>query len=152
MSRYFKLSEFTRSDTAARKGIDNALPDSLLLAGLDTLDMLERIRGRLSLLAGRDVPVNISSGYRCPTLNSIIGSNPNSDHPKASAADFTAPAFGSPLEICKTLAPMVDELRIGQLIHEFSAWVHVSTRYPMLPINRILTISRAGTVPGIKEV
>ena len=152
MTTHFTLAEFTRSDTAVRLGIDNALPDDLKLAALATLDLLERIRGRLSALARRDVSVNVTSGYRCATLNQAIGSSASSDHPRASAADFTAPDFGSPLEVCRALAPLVEDLGIGQLIHEFGAWVHVSTRYPMQPINRVITISHAGTVAGIREV
>ena len=152
MTTHFTLAEFTRSDTAVRLGIDNALPDDLKLAALATLDLLERIRGRLSALARRDVSVNLTSGYRCAALNQAIGSSASSDHPRAAAADFTAPDFGSPLEVCRALAPLVEDLGIGQLIHEFGAWVHVSTRYPMQPINRVITISHAGTVAGIREV
>lgn len=152
MTPHFTLAEFCRSGTAARRGIDNALPPELAPAALQTLEMLERIRKQLSEIAGRDVPVLISSGYRCPALNLAIGSSSTSDHPKASAADWTAPAFGSPRQICAALAPLVGKLGIGQLIHEYGQWVHTSTRMPALAINRVITISRAGTVPGIVEV
>ena len=152
MTAHFSLAEFTRSDIATRRGIDNTLPAALEPAALATLGMLERVRAALSEIAGKDVAVVLSSGYRCPALNAAVGSSLTSDHPKASAADFTAPAFGTPFEVCTALAPLVVGIAVGQLIHEVGDWVHVSTRIQMLPINRVITISHAGTVPGIKEV
>lgn len=145
LSTHFSLAEFTRSDTALRLGIDNRLPASLLGAALATAALLEAIRAKLSAIAGRDVEMNASSVYRCPALNTAIGSTaPNGgDHPKMAAADWTAPTFGTPLEICKALAPHVSTLGIGQLIHEYGAWVHTS-RLPVAdPVNRIITIDRA---------
>jgi hypothetical protein len=72
------------------------------------------------------------------------------------AADFRAPAFGTPLQVCKALAPVVSVLGIGQLILEFATpngggWVHVSTRIPDKIINRIVTASKQGFAPGIVE-
>ena len=152
LSPHFTVAEFAASDTAARLGIDNSLPDELVANAMATAMMLERIREQLSTLAGRTVPIIITSGYRCPALNRSIGSGKTSDHITASAADFRAPAFGTPYEVCIALAPHVGDLRIGQLIFEFARWVHVSTRRPEKPVNRILTISGRGTVPGIVEV
>jgi hypothetical protein len=148
---HFTMAEFIRSDIAARRGIDNSLPASLVPAAMQTLEMLDRIRGFLSQAAGRDVPMLVSSGYRCPTLNLAVGSTSTSDHCKAAACDWTAPTFGTPLEICEALAPMVSMLAIGQLIHEFGQWVHTSWRLPMMAMNRVITISHSGVVPGIVE-
>lgn len=152
MTEHFTLAEFCRSGTAARRGIDNTLPAELMPSAMKTLQMLERIRQQLSELAGKDVPILITSGYRCPALNTAIGSSSTSDHLKASAADWTAPAFGSPRQVCTALAPLVGSLGIGQLIHEYGQWIHTSWRMPAVAINRIITISRAGTLPGIVEV
>jgi zinc D-Ala-D-Ala carboxypeptidase len=152
MTPHFSLGEFTHSDTALRHSIDNALPDDRLPAATQTLEMLERIRSVLSALADRDIPMMISSGYRGEELNRAVGSRSTSDHIKASAADWTAPSFGSPYDICRALEPRVAELGIGQLIHEFGGWVHTSTRATDRPINRIITISRAGVAVGIREV
>ncbi|MDT7834947.1 D-Ala-D-Ala carboxypeptidase family metallohydrolase [Aquabacterium sp. OR-4] len=149
---HFSLDEFTASTTAARRGIPNVLPLELLPAAHETLAMLQRIRDWLSAQAGRDVPVVITSGYRCGALNAAVGSSPRSDHVRAMAADWRAPAFGTSVEVCRALAPMVGALGIGQLINEFpgpSGWVHASTAYPLQPVNRVITITSAGTVPGI---
>mgnify|MGYP001563703193 CR=1 FL=1 len=150
LSAHFTLKEFTDSDTALRLGIDNILPDVLLHEAEATADMLERIRAYLGDCAGHEVRIDITSGYRCAALNTAVGSKPTSDHIKALAADFKAPVFGTALEVCKALAPAVDVLGIGQLIHEH-AWIHVSRRRPEKDSNRLLTVNGSGYVPGIME-
>jgi len=133
------------------------MPERLLPNAYRTASMLERIRLHLSSLAKREIPIIITSGYRCQQLNTAIGSRPTSDHVRGFAVDFKAPEFGTPLTICKALEPVLHVLDIGQLILEFSGpngkggWVHVSAKSPLKDINRVLTISRAGTVPGITE-
>lgn len=152
LTPHFTLEEFTRSDTALRLGIDNSLPPQLMWAAEATANMLECIRDYLCARAGFDIPIEITSGYRCATLNQAIGSKPSSDHVRMMAVDFKAPQFGSAYAVAKALHPVVPGLQIGQLIHEFGAWVHVSTRIPNLAVNRIITISRQGTQPGIVKV
>lgn len=149
LSEHFTLDEFVASETAARRGIDNDLPTALAATARETCEMLERIRSLLSKLAQRDVSIIITSGYRSLALNRAIGSGDGSDHVRAQAADIKAPAFGSPLKVCTALAPHLSTLGIGQLIHEFGSWVHVSTRTPANPVNRIITIDRLGTRAGI---
>lgn len=141
LSPHFTVAEFTFSETAGREGIDNRLPLELLAEAKGTAQMLERIREHLSQQAGRDIPIHISSGYRCWPLNSRVGSN-SGDHPSAQAVDWVAPAFGTPLQICEALAPHVSRLGVGQLIHEYGRWVHTSRKVPSNPINRIITIDR----------
>lgn len=143
MTPHFSLAEFTQSDTAARLGIDNTLPDELYDNALKTCEMLERIRFHLN------APVIISSGYRCAALNKAIGSKPSSDHTLALAADIKAPKAGSPAKIAKELAAVIDVMGIGQLILEFGSWVHVSVARPDKAINRIITIDKTGVRAGI---
>ena len=149
LSPHFSVAEFCHSDTALRLGIDNGLPLDLLATARDTAQMLERVRQHLGDLVKHEVPIHITSGYRCLTLNQRIGSRSSSDHVKASAADIKAPAFGTPLQICRALESVREQLGIGQLIHEFASWVHVSTRAPVNSINAVLTIDEAGTRPGL---
>lgn len=149
LTEHFTVAEFTDSDTARRHGIDNSLPATLLVEATSTCEMLERIRARLSRLVGQPVPIIVTSGYRCLALNRVIGSGDGSDHVRAAAVDFKAPKFGTAFQLATILAPLVGELGIGQLIHEFGSWVHVSTRVPSKPVNRIITISRRGTEAGI---
>lgn len=149
LSPHFTLEEFCASDIASRKGINNDLPIELYDTAKQTAELMERIRTHLSVHAGKPCPIYISSGYRSPLVNKAVGSLDTSDHRKAMAVDFKCPEFGSPLEICRALVPMVELLKIGQLIHEFGSWVHVSTRLPDKMINRILTIDATGVKVGI---
>lgn len=149
----FTLKEFCDSDKAKALGIDNSLPASLIDTANDTLQMAQDIRDHLSAVAGKDVRVKLTSGYRCSALNKAVGSGPSSDHPKAMAIDFRAPDFGHPVKVVKELARHVDALGIGQLILEHpdtdSPWVHVSTRKPSKAINRVITITADGAFPGV---
>lgn len=152
LTEHFSLEEFTASETAARRGIDNSLPGGLRAVAVQTCELMERIRTELSRVAGREISIIVTSGYRAPALNAAIGSGNGSDHPRAMAVDFKAPGFGSPYDVARALAPKVSELGIGQLIHEFGSWVHVSTRRPSNEVNRIITISSRGTEVGIRAV
>lgn len=148
----FTVDEFCKSTTADRLKIDNRLPDEIVPQALATLAMLQRIRDHLSSVAGKDVPVVISSGYRSQALNRAVGGAAASDHLRGFAADIRAPAFGSALDVARELAKNIDELGIGQLINEHpgdGGWVHVSTRKPSKYINRIITISAEGTRVGV---
>ena len=142
LAEHLTVAEFTDSDTAARLGLDNSLPGNRLEAAQITGVMLERVRGVLG------APMLITSGYRCPELNKAIGSGPGSDHTKAEALDFKCPSFGTPLAICQTLLPRMQELGIGQMIFEHT-WVHISTRKPDNAANVALTLSGSGYVMGI---
>lgn len=156
LSPHFTLEEFTASAVATAKRIDNMLPPELLANARATAEMLERIRDLLSARGNYTVPLQLSSGYRSPALNLAVGSSSTSDHPRGQAADWTAPAFGTPLQICRVLAPLVSMLGIGQLIYECPSagrrWVHTGTRIPERPANRVITIGPAGTMLGIQEL
>lgn len=156
LTQHFSLSEFTASETAARQGIDNTLPKELEPAAIETARMLERIRDYLKHLTGREIAMNISSGYRCLQLNRAKGSKDTSDHIHAFAADFRAPSYGTATRVAEALASQVGALGIGQLILEFpesnggtGGWVHVSTNPTALAINRIITVTGSGTFPGL---
>jgi hypothetical protein len=146
LSPHFTLAELTRSNKAQALGIDNTAPPEIVPRLVLLAEMLERIRSTLG------APVIVTSGYRCPVLNAAVGGRTSSDHTGGHAADIVAPAFGEPTEVARLLAPRVDVLGIGQLILEGVAgkqWVHVSTHTPERQINRVITITDAGTVPGI---
>jgi len=117
LSRHFTLDEFTLSQTAARLDLDNT-PDPDALARLKTTAAgMEEVRAYLGK------PINISSGYRSPAVNAAVGSGPTSAHVKGMACDFTAPAFGTPLAICRAL--LKSGIEWDQLLFEHT-WVHLS--------------------------
>lgn len=146
LSPHFTLEELTRSSVATARGIDNTAPPEIVPRLVLVAEMLERIRSTLG------VPIIVTSGYRCPALNVAVGSRTTSDHPQGHAADILAPGFGTPTEVARLLAPLADTLSIGQIILEGvggKQWVHVSTHTPERAINRVITVTDAGTVPGI---
>lgn len=153
LSPHFTLEEFTRSSVAKALGIDNTPPPEILPRLVLLAEMLERVRDTLcAATRGGYCPVVVTSGYRCQELNAAVGSRTSSDHTQGHAADIVAPEFGTPTEVARLLAPLADTLQIGQIILEGvggKQWVHLSTHRPEKPINRILTITDAGTVPGI---
>lgn len=152
LSQNFTLAEFTASETAARRGLDNSLPPGLLEAARQTAYMLERIRAALSAHKGRPLPMLLLSGYRSPQVNQAVGGARSSAHLSAQAADWHCPGFGRPVEVCEFLAPRVDELGIGQLINEFPSdhggWVHTQVR-GVAAANRVITITAAGVRQGV---
>lgn len=147
MTPNFTLAELTRSATGQRLGIDNTPRADHLYKLTLTAELLERVRTLLGC------PVIVTSGYRCMALNIAVGGVTSSDHARGQAADIVAPAFGTPYEIAKKLAPMVSVLGIGQLILEGIAgkqWVHISTRMADKPVNRVITITDSGAQMGIQ--
>lgn len=147
LTPHFTLAELCASTTAKRLGLDNTPPPGLLPRLVFTAEMLERIRSTLG------VPVIVTSAYRGLDVNRAVGGVTSSDHTQGYAADFVAPAFGSPYKIAKTLAPLLDTLGVGQLILEGvkgKQWLHVSTRAPAKVANRVITITDAGTQLGIQ--
>ena len=138
----FTLEELTASDTALAMGIDNT-PDADTQACLQFLaETLEEVRSLLG-----DLPILVSSGYRCYELNVACGGADDSAHLSGLAADFTCPEYGSPLDICNTLLPHMAALGIDQLIWEYEGWVHLglSTSDPRC---QCLTINEQGTSEG----
>jgi zinc D-Ala-D-Ala carboxypeptidase len=152
LTAHFSLAEMTASQTARESGLSNECPAELLPDLVDTAMMMERIRAALTAAKGEPVPIMVSSAYRSPDVNRAVGGSKNSDHTRAQAVDFRAPAFGTPYDICKFLAPRIDALGIGQIIHEFGHWVHVSRAVPPKVSNRVITASSAGFELGIQEV
>ena len=117
LSDHFTLEELTFSQTATRKGINNE-PSESVKANLAVLAKgLERVRAILLS------PIHISSGYRSLELNKLIGGSGKSAHMDGFAADFTAPSFGTPKTIVRTLHR--HGIKCDQCIME-GTWVHIS--------------------------
>jgi zinc D-Ala-D-Ala carboxypeptidase len=140
LSEHFTLEELTFSQTATRKGINNE-PSEAVKANLAVLAKgLERIRA--VLLA----PLHISSGYRSAALNKLIGGSAKSAHMDGYAADFTAPAFGSPEAIVRQLKRT--GIQCDQCIME-GTWVHISFAPAMR--NQFLTATFNNGVASYSE-
>ncbi len=138
LSHHFTLDEFTHSQTAARKGIDNTPPDSLLPTLRQTAYGMELVRTLLG-----DKAVLVSSGYRGPALNAEVNGSNGSQHLLGEAVDFTCPSYGNPEQIVRAI--VASNIPFDQVIQEFGRWVHISFG----PRNRrqALVIDKQGTRP-----
>lgn len=144
LSQHFTLREFLRSETAARRGIDNT-PGPVMLRVLErTAANLEDVRRLLG------VPIHISSGYRCLALNRAIGSKDSSAHVRGLAVDFDAPEFGEPVDICRAIH--ASDIMYDQLIYEHT-WVHIAwAATGSAPRRQTLTLMPGGSYAhGILE-
>lgn len=118
LTPHFTLEEFTFSQTATRKGINNT-PNEEILNNLCILaNGMEDVRNLLN------APIHVSSGYRCPELNDLLGSKRTSQHTQGLACDFTSNAYGSPQIIFADI--ISSDIRYDQLILEFDRWIHIS--------------------------
>ena len=137
LSEHFSLSEFERSATATRLGIDNSVPSQYIPA-LQQLckEILEPLRQFFN------VPIVIGSGYRCPALNKAVGGVKNSQHMTGEAADIHIPVYDfkasdgthhSNMEtLNKWMCWLIDNTDFDQCIKETANrknyWIHISCK------------------------
>jgi zinc D-Ala-D-Ala carboxypeptidase len=119
ISPHFSLEEATHSQTAARLGINNEVPDELLGNLKAAAVGMELVRRELN-----SNPIIISSWYRCEALNRAVGSKPTSAHLTGYAIDFTCPTAGTPQQIVAAL--IKSKVPFQQVIWEYASWVHIS--------------------------
>ena len=139
LSENFTMAEFTKSQTAERKGIDNT-PEGEHLEAAKALfeNVVQKVRDEFG-------PTVINSGYRSPELNEAVGGSSRSQHCKCEAADIEVP--GTPnAELAEYIR---DNMDFDQLILEFytpgipdSGWVHVSYKADGSNRKECLTASR----------
>jgi hypothetical protein len=122
LSPNFTLAEMTFSETGVRKGIDNTPPADIVANLTELALVLEKVRELLG------VPMHINSAYRSPKVNAAVGGSSTSAHMTGQAADFVAPAYGTPKEIAIEIA--ASDIEFDQLIQE-GAWVHLGIRGDM---------------------
>lgn len=123
LTEHFALSEFEHSENAKRYKIDNSVPERLVPT---IRNLCELVLEPLRQYVGE--PIIISSGYRCPKLNKLVGGVTNSQHTTGQAADIYI-ASTSKLRQC--FFWMIGNVPFDQLIMEKRGkknWVHVSCR------------------------
>lgn len=89
LTEHFTLEEFTTSSTAKARGIDNSVSSQRVVDNLRNL--CEQVLEPLRSYANQ--PITISSGYRCKTLNKVVGGARNSQHMTGEAADIHIPLY-----------------------------------------------------------
>ena len=147
LTKNFTLSEFTKSNTALRLGINNEpTKEGVIKLGL-LAAFLQRIRDRIG-------PLRITSGYRSPQLSEAIGSSSNSQHCRYEAVDLQFVKRGKMdnIQIYKAVIDL--DLDYDQCILEFGnateyidptspAWIHLSWK---------VTDNRRQTLVAFKDI
>jgi hypothetical protein len=121
LSINFTLEELLVSQKAAREGFTEQFEPPP-----DIVSNLTRLAGHLEIVRAilGSVPLIVTSGYRCQRVNdAVAGSSRTSAHMLGLAADFTAPRFGTPIEVCRRLA-QTQKLEFDQVIYEYESWCH----------------------------
>lgn len=132
LTPHFSLEELVATQ---HRNVDNTPSEKIVAALTDTAQHMEIVRHLLG-----DLPISVSSGYRSPALNALVGGVVASAHIFGHACDFNCHGFGPPLVICRRLAG-VAEFTFDQMIEE-GTWVHLAWTVPMR--QEILTKNPAG--------
>ena len=144
LSDHFTLREMIRTSV---RSIDNMPPTDVIYRLTQLCNwVLEPIRERFGAL-------RVNSGYRCPTLNKLIGGAPDSAHLYGCAADIE-PAQDVPLGvIMEWLAH--GNITFDQAIEEHAAssdWLHVGMLRPgreAMPRRQLLVMRDGEYTPWV---
>jgi hypothetical protein len=121
---YFKLEEFTRSQTASELGFFNTPLES----DIQNLDLLvSNILDPLRKAWGK--PIIVTSGYRVPRLNEAVGGVKNSDHLYGRAADIVPQDPKDFKKFTEFIKDFLKDKEFKQCIIEkskYSKWIHIS--------------------------
>lgn len=134
LSKNFSLNELTYSSTAIANKVSN-IPGKLELENLKKLctEILQPIRDKCG------DSIHITSGYRSPMLNKLVGGSKTSQHVLGQAADITVYSKEGNRKLFNMIVQMIKngEITVGQLIDESDyKWLHISLPYKK--VNQIL--------------
>lgn len=125
----FTLSELQVSETAEKHGVSNHVPDSLMGNAHTLATWLQVLRDRLTAFYGKPMPVSITSAYRSPAVNKLVGGSATSSHMTCLAADIHARGLTVD-ELFAFIRARMKDHPADQVIHEFGRWVHVGLAQP----------------------
>lgn len=125
LSENFTLEEMTASRIAKNMRLSN-IPSDIETNNLKSLclSILQPIRNKLN------APLTVTSGFRCHTLNTIVGGSLTSQHLKGEAADII---YKDNKLLWDLIVSMISnqEIIVGQLINERNlSWIHISLPTP----------------------
>lgn len=124
LTRNFRLSEFTFSETAIRHGIDNSLPLGMTPNAIRMAIWLQKFRDRLCKKYGKDMPISITSGYRCPKLNCKVLGSKTSMHKQMLAVDLKVIGL-TVTQMQREVIELMLDCPYDQCIDEYSGWLHL---------------------------
>ncbi|MFI3263340.1 MAG: D-Ala-D-Ala carboxypeptidase family metallohydrolase [Rikenellaceae bacterium] len=120
MGTFFTIKELSRSNVAAKQGIDNT-PIGEIKDNLEV--MINKLLDPVRVKWGS--PITVNSGYRSLELNKAVGGVATSQHTKGQAVDITA---GSPAKNKELFDIIIASgFEFDQLIDERNyTWLHLS--------------------------
>lgn len=126
IGKYTTLERLCKSQMAERHGIDNK-PDAVQLANLKVL--IEKVYDPICDHFQR--AITVSSCFRSPVLNSLIGGARNSQHTTGEAIDLDCDGDGTPITNNAVFYWLFNHSDFDQLIWEGGndvspSWVHIS--------------------------
>lgn len=123
--KHFNVSEFFRSSTAAKNGFKNEPSfdeKAAIVRNINLLvdNVLDPVRDMVN------TPIIITSGYRCPQVNRLVGGVDNSQHMSGCAADFHVQGYNHSM-MYEVFLYIFNTLEFDQLIYYPSKnIIHVS--------------------------
>ena len=120
--KWFSIKELCKSSTAKKLNIDNT-PSAEIEKNLTVLieECLDPIREAF------EGPIMVTSGYRCPQLNTACGGSPTSHHTRGFAVDIDT---NENKKLWNTIVS--GDFKWTQLINEYPdasgepSWIHIS--------------------------
>lgn len=137
LSKNFSLKELTYSSTANYHKVDNT-PGRLELENLKKLcsELLQPIRNKWG------DSIFVTSGYRNPILNRLVGGSTTSQHILGQAVDITVGSKSGNKKLFELIVKMIEdgEIKVGQLLDEKDySWIHLSLPYKR--VNQVLHLN-----------
>ena len=108
LSEHLTLQEFEHSETGKENNIQNNIPVELIENAKNTAKLFEVVRSILNR------PCRINSGYRCKSLNLLVGGSKTSDHMQGQACDISCSKKEQEL-VLKFFTDNKDKLEWNQL-------------------------------------
>lgn len=139
MAKYFTFSEFTKSSTAKKLGIDNTPTDEYIQDNIiELMRVLDGVREAWTVKCKKEYWGNpsiiVNSGYRCDALNDAIGGSKTSAHSIGAAADIE-PANGKNREFLRFIEQYLldNHIPFDQLVNEkpvngVPSWIHIGLK------------------------
>lgn len=139
MAKYFTYSEFTKSETALKLGIDNTPTDETIQDNIiELMRVLDGVREAWTIKCKENCWGNpaiiVNSGYRCDALNEAIKGSKTSAHNIGAAADIE-PKNQRNREFLRFLEQYLldNHIPFDQLVNEhpkngIPSWVHIGLK------------------------
>ena len=139
MAKYFTYSEFTKSATADKLGIDNTPTDEIIQDNIiELMRVLDGVREEWTIKCKEeywgDAAIIVNGGYRCDELNEAVKGSKTSAHRIGSAADIE-PKNGKNREFLRFFEQYLldNHIPFDQLINEkpvngVPSWIHIGLK------------------------